>query len=145
MIWKYLDQHDADELIELTIAKLDQAQTIINAINEPIVRMQTVLAKTKDALAAFQRVWGGDELAKRFPTPDQRGRPRDDAVWQAARDVGLIRKIWKDHKEYLDRKFKRSKTSTGNITVTAEQIAADRWHVDVEAVYNRLKKPKATN
>jgi hypothetical protein len=125
MIWKYLKKDDATELIEWTLAKLDR---------EPIIENGQMFWPW---MSRAEREW---EIHGEPSSDNKRGRPRDDNVWEAARDVGLIRQLWKDHKEFLDHKFKRSKN--GNITVIAERIAADRWHVDVEAVYNRIKKLK---
>ena len=80
------------------------------------------------------------DLAKHFPAAAKRGRIRDDDVWAAARDVRLIRLFWKQHKKLLEGKFKPTQHRTGTVEVTAEQIAADRYGVDVEAVCNRLHK-----
>ena len=78
-----------------------------------------------------------------LPSSDnKRGRPRDDNVWEAARAVGMIRQLWKEHKKFLDGKFRHALHRASTIEVTAEQIAADRWSVDVEAVRNRLHKKK---
>jgi hypothetical protein len=152
MIWKHLNQRDADELIDWTNAKLNEQRDKDQEISERFIRYGQELSDSNDR-ATFERALeaasAGDttlleidypELAKRFPTPGQRGRPRDDRVWEAARDVGLIRQVWKQHREFLDGKFKRSQNRTGTIEVTAEQIAADRCGVDVEAVRNRLHK-----
>jgi hypothetical protein len=64
---------------------------------------------------------------QRFP------RNESDPVTGAAIDSKEIRTLWK----FFYGKRNRPK----NDPVTAEQIAADRWGVDVEAVIARLKKP----
>jgi hypothetical protein len=153
MIWKHLTQRDAQELTEWTIAKLDHEQAIVEAFihagdhdphHQRIItdeaRAVALQAADRGDLTLLREVY--PELTKHLPAPPDRGRPRDDKVWEAARDVGLIRRFWKQHKEFLDGKFKRSQHRTGTITVEAEQIAADRWHVDVEAVRNRLHKKR---
>jgi hypothetical protein len=127
MIWKYLTERDAKELTAWTNDQLDSEPRIVgDYIFWPW-------------LTASDREWiihDGNP-----PSPDKRGRPRDDKVWEAARDVRLIRQLWKRHKKVLDGKFRHSQHRTGTITVTAEKIAADRWGVDdVDAVCNRLHK-----
>jgi hypothetical protein len=147
------NQRDAQDLIDWTNAKLDQLRDKEEEISERFIRHGQELSNPHDR-ATFQRALeaasAGDmslfeidypEFAKRF-SPDKRGRPRDGKVWEAARDVKSIRQIWKQHKKSLDAKFKRWQRRTSNIEVTAEQIAADRHGVDVDAVCNRLhKKP----
>jgi hypothetical protein len=126
MIWKYLTQDDAQELIAWTNDKLDREPRIVgDYIFWPWV-------------TASEREWiihNGNP-----PSPDKRGRPRDDKIWEAARDARLIRQIWKGHKKFLDDKFRHPQHRTGTIEVTAEEIAANRRGVDVEAVCNRLHK-----
>src|SRR5216684_4536608 len=149
MIWKHLNKRDEQELTAWTIARLDEQRDKEQAISDLFIRHGQELSDPNDR-ATFERdleaANAGDmtlleidypELAKRFPAPGKRGRPRDDKVWQAACDVGLIRQFWKQHKKYLDSQFRRSQHRTGTIEITAEQIAADRWGVDVEAVRNR--------
>jgi hypothetical protein len=153
MIWKHLNQHDAQELIAWTNARLDQQRDKEEAISDLFIRFGQELSNPNDR-ATFERALeaasAGDmtlleidypELAKRFSTPAKRGRPRDDKVWEAARDVGSIRQIWKQHKKLLVGKFRRLHFHRNDaIEVTAEQIAAERWSVDVDAVRNRLHK-----
>ncbi len=154
MIWKHLNKRDEQELTAWTNARLDEQRDKEEAISDLFIRHGQELSDPNDR-ATFERALeaasAGDmtlfeidypELAKRFPTPAKRGRARDDKVWEAARDVGLIRHFWKQHKRFLDGKFKHSQHRTGTITVEAEQIAADRWSVDVDAVRNRLHKKR---
>jgi hypothetical protein len=78
------------------------------------------------------------DLAKFLCPPKQkRGQrfPRNkesDPVAGAAIDAKEIRTLWKF--------FYGKRNRPRNDPVTAEQIAADRWGVDVEAVIARLKK-----
>jgi hypothetical protein len=125
MIWKYLTQRDATELTAWTNAKLDDELVVVGSY---IFFPWTTVS---------EREWimhGGQ------PAAVKRGRPRDDKVWEADRDARLIRQIWKDNKKLLDGKFKPMHHRTGTIEVSAEQIAADRHGVDVEAVRTRLHK-----
>jgi hypothetical protein len=59
-------------------------------------------------------------------------RDQSNPVRGAVNDVTRIRAIWKKH-------FGR-KTRPKTDLVSAEQIAADRWEVDVDTVINRMKK-----
>jgi hypothetical protein len=68
------------------------------------------------------------ERGKRFPRNKE-----GDRVTKAAADVITTRKIWKA--------AYGKKNRPKNDPVTAEQIAADRWKVDIEKVIARLKKP----
>ena len=129
MIWKYLTQRDADELIAWTNAKLDDEPRVVGSY---MFLPWVTRSEAEQIMDGFG-----------VPLPDKRGRPRDEKVWEARRDVDLIRQIWKQHKEFLDSKFKRPQYRNGKITVTAEQIAADRSHVKkVGKVRNRLHKKK---
>lgn len=153
MIWKHLNQPDSQELIAWTNARLDEQCGKEEAISDLFIRFGEELSNPNDR-ATFERALeaasAGDmalleidypELAKRFPTPAKRGRPRDDKVWEASREVGLIRQIWKQHKKLLDGKFKRLHFHRNDtIEVTAEMIAAERWGVSFDAVRNRLHK-----
>jgi hypothetical protein len=147
--WECLTKRDAGELINWTVAKVKEERDKEQAITERFIHYGQELsdpddpATLKRALAAADN---GDmtlleidypEIAKRLPS-HKRGRPpktrSGDAVWDAVWDVKLIRRIWK---KYFN-KIKRPQ----NDRVNAEQIAAARWGVDVEAVCNRLKKLK---
>jgi hypothetical protein len=125
MIWKHLTQHDAKELIAWTNAQLDHEPRIVGDYF-----FWPWLDRSEREL-----IMHGDDLSP----PDKRGRPRDDKVWEAACDVKTIRRLWKQHKEFLDSRFK-GRTRTSRVEVTAEQIAADRSGVDSEAVRIRLHK-----
>ena len=67
--------------------------------------------------------------------PDGVRRPKVDehseVVLMAANDVPRIRALWQEHYNKKNRK-------AGD--VTAEEIAAERWGVDVEDVFAKLKK-----
>jgi hypothetical protein len=156
MIWRHLTQRDEQELTAWTNARLDERREKEEAISEHFIRHGQELSDPDNPTTFkrdFEAASAGDttlfeidypELAKRFfPTPAKRGAPRGDKVWEAARDVGLIRQFWKQHKKFLDGKFKCSQHRTGTTEVTAEQIAADRCGVDVEAVRNRLHKKRS--
>jgi hypothetical protein len=159
MIWKFLTVNDAKELTAWTNDQLDQQHAKEQMIGNLYIQFGQEHSDPDDP-ATFKRYFeaasAGDttlfeidypELAKRFfPAAAKRGRTRDDKVWAAARDVRLIRLFWKQHKKFLDGKFKPTQRRTGTSTVEAEQIAADRWGVDVEAVRHRLhKKPKSVS
>jgi hypothetical protein len=62
-------------------------------------------------------------------------RVKFNPVRGAADDVKRIRALWMKH-------YKRKRRPTNDL-VTAEQIAGDRWKVDVEAVINKMKKASA--
>jgi hypothetical protein len=138
MIWKYLTEHDARELTAWTNDKLDHEPVVVgDHMFFPWVAdsdRKLIIAGDVPWISHSDRGWIVHDALP------ERGRPRDVAVWQAARDVGSIRHIWKQHKRFLESKFKHTQHRTGTITVTAEQIAADRNHVDIEAIRNRLHK-----
>jgi hypothetical protein len=145
--WQCRTERDAQELMDWTIAKLDEEHGIVDRFlhagdDDPYPRL---LPTIEYALAAADN---GDrtlletaypEVAERLPLL-RRGRPskprHGNAVWEAVWDVKWVRHIWKKH-------FGRIKRPQ-NDRVTAELIAAHRWGVDVAAVHARLKKPPQT-
>jgi hypothetical protein len=158
--WKCLNKRDAAKLIEWTNTKLDEEHAItemfiqlgeftrLNTLTPLAVGGQpfTLTPTLEYALESYRDT--GDLTLLQQADPKyaeylsrKRGRrpnPKDDdPIWQAVRDVMLIRRIWKEHFD----KFYRSRTD--KVVVTAEQIAADRWHVDdLDAIGDRLKKLK---
>jgi hypothetical protein len=71
-----------------------------------------------------------------YPKRKRATRRRYDPVGGAVADVRRIRSFWRQHYG----RFMRAKTDP----ITAEQIAADRWDVDIDTLLNRLKKTKAS-
>jgi hypothetical protein len=141
--WDCRNERDAKELIEWTIAQLDKERAITESFIHagdygpphptllPTIEWALEVAKDHGDMTLLQKIVEVEpEYAKYLRSPArQRGRPPkpkdDDAMWQAAFEVRLIRHIWKEHFG----KFKRSL----NDKVTAEQIAALRWKgVDAE-------------
>jgi hypothetical protein len=152
MIWKYLTKPDAQWLTAWTDAMLVQQHGTELAMSERFIKFGQEISDPNDR-ETFQRALesasAGDltlleidypELAKLFPVAAKRGRPRDDKVWEAARDVRLIGQIWKQDKTFLESKLRHTQHRTGTIEVTAEQIVADRSRVDIDAICNRLHK-----
>jgi hypothetical protein len=140
-----LSERDAKKkLIERTIAKLDEEQAIVDRFihagdydpGPKVISDEQALEAAKNGdITLLRKAY--PEFVEYLHLPARKpGRPpksKDgDAVREAVLDVQLIRRIWKEHPD----EFKRLKN------VTAEQIAADRWGVDIEAVCNRLKKFK---
>jgi hypothetical protein len=138
MIWKYMTERDAQELIAWTNDKLDHEPVVVgNHMFFPWVTdadRKLIIAGNIPWVSHSDRGWRVHDVLP------ERGRPRDVAVWQAAQDVGSIRRIWKEHKTFLESKFRRLQHRTGTVTVTAEAVSADRNHVDIDAIFNRLHK-----
>ncbi|MCK1570785.1 hypothetical protein [Bradyrhizobium sp. 174] len=142
--WECANQRDADQLIKWTNNRLDR----LDAIAEHFIHVGDDDEKLITEEKAIEAADAGDlsllrklhpELAKFLHRstrkPGRPPRPEDaDAVREAAIDARVIRHLW----QQSFGKLKRPQ----NDKVTAEQIAADRWGVDQQAVRNRLKKWK---
>jgi hypothetical protein len=126
--------------------KIDQLETMSNRFlrygetvlesDERHVKAQAIEQADRGNIEPLQRLL--PEYARFLCRPKlKRGKrfPKDgnnDPVARAVDDVTLIRALWKQHYG--------KKNRPKNDPITAEQIAADRWKVDVEAVVSRLKK-----
>jgi hypothetical protein len=125
--WECRDQRDADKLIAWTKAKLEHERKIINRFIQ--------FGDDSPRLPLLPSI----EQRRRRKLPTGRtGRPKTekhgDPMWEALWDVELIQQIWLEHFGHWYR--------PKNDKVRAEQIAADRWDVDVDMVCNWVKKAK---
>jgi hypothetical protein len=145
--WECLDKRDAQEMIKWVNGELDQMEEK----RKRFLRYGDEHSGLITEERAIEQGYNGNIEPLRQMYPDlamflhppklKRGRPskgnEGDAVKDAALDVKAIRKLWKKHFKKRNRPLKDR--------VTAEQIAADRWGVDVAVVVARLKKPLLDN
>jgi hypothetical protein len=152
------DNHAEQQLIDLTNAKLDEEHALSEMLIQlrefsnarefipivgydygpygptlpPSLEIALEAAKSGD-ITLLRRIY--PELVEYLQAPPhKRGRPaKPNAVREAVSDVRLIRQIWKADKKHFGSRPQN---------VTAEKIAADRWHVEEDTVRNRLKKFK---
>jgi hypothetical protein len=142
--WECHNARDARAMVAWVNAKLDQMDTI----SERFVRYGESVLESDEAYVLAQAIKQADNgdiepLRRLYPhlagflrrPKRQRGKRfaknNRSPVKEAVYDVKRIRDLWLVNYQ----KKKRSKD-----LVTAEQIAADRWHVDVAVVANRMKK-----
>jgi hypothetical protein len=153
--WECLNDRDAQKLIEWTNGELDHFETVRGYFLEAGNGFE--LEEDKDPFhiwwlkeqaieQAIEQADNGDIKPLRLAFPHlarflhlskrKRGqrypKAKEDPVREATHHVRIIRHFWKKHYKKMNR--------PKNDRVTAEQIAADRWEVDVEAVIGRLKK-----
>jgi hypothetical protein len=154
--WVCLNDRDAEKLIEWTNRELDRLETVRGYFLEvgngvefegdedpSYIRWR----KEQAIQQAIEQADNGNIKPLRHELPHlarflhlgkrKRGQryakaKEGDPLWEATLDVRIIRHLWKKHYKKINR--------PKNDRVTAEQIAADRWKVDVEAVVSRLKK-----
>jgi hypothetical protein len=145
--WNCRNERDAQSIVEWVNDQLDRIDTVsknymdygenVLQSDERYVKAQAIEQADKGNMEPLRRLH--PEYARFLCRPTQeRGKrfPKDgsnDPVRRAADDVPLIRSLWKQHYG--------KKNRPKNDPVTAEQIAADRWKVDVETVISRLKNP----
>lgn len=154
--WECLNDRDAQRLIDWKNRELDHLETVRGYFLEAGNGLE--LEGDQDPLhiwwleqqsikQAIEQADNGDIRPLRQALPHlarflhlskrKRGQrypkaKEGDPVREATLDVRLIRHLWKKHYKKINR--------PKNDRVTAEQIAADRWKVDVEVVIGRLKK-----
>jgi hypothetical protein len=147
--WECRKAGDEQKMTKWVNDEIDRIETVSNrflnygesvlASDECYVKTQAIEQADQGNIEPLRRLL--PEYARFLCRPKQgRGKrfPKDeknDRVGRAVDDVTLIRALWQQH-------YGR-KNRPKNDPVTAEQIAADRWKVDVEAVVSRLKKAPA--